>query len=67
MLKQHSIICTALINGILFTYFLGSDTFHQALKYGVFTNFSLQFFLLVVAACGALTYVACAFFFQKKA
>eukprot|EP00347_Sterkiella_histriomuscorum_P000271 403376522 len=66
-LKMHSIVSTSLVNGIMFTYFLGSDTFHQALKYGIFSNFTLQQFLLVVAVLGALVYIACAIFFQKKA
>jgi hypothetical protein len=51
----------------LFTYFLGSDTFHQALKQGIFTNFSLQEFLIIIAVLGAAVYFACAIIFQKKA
>lgn len=51
----------------MFTYFLGSDTFHQALKLGIFTNLSLQQYLLVIAVMGALVYILCAFTFQKKA
>lgn len=51
----------------MFTYFLGSDNFHQALKLGIFTNLSLQQYLLVVAVMGAIVYILCAFTFQKKA
>ena len=67
MLRYHSIVCTALLNGLLFTYFLGSDTFHIALKYGIFSELSLSKFLFVIALCGLGTYVACAFVFTMKA
>jgi hypothetical protein len=33
----------------------------------VFTNFSLQQFLLIIAALGAAVYFGCAILFQKKA
>lgn len=46
---------------------MGSDTFHQALKYGVFTNYSLQQFLFIIAGSGAAVYFGCALLFQKKA
>ncbi len=36
------------------------------MKYGVFTDFSLQQFLFIVAGLGAVIYFLCAFFFQKK-
>jgi len=36
MLKYHSILCTNLITAVMFAYFLGSDTFHLALKQGLF-------------------------------
>lgn len=67
MLKQHSIICTSLINGLLFTYFLGSDTFHQALRLGVLSGLTLQQFLYIIAGLGAVVYFGCALLFQKKA
>lgn len=51
----------------MFTYFIGSDAFHQALKVGIFTDFTVNQFLLIVAVLGALIYVACAILFQKKA
>lgn len=66
MLRYHSVICTHLLNGLLFTYFLGSDTFHIALKYGVFSEVSLETYLLVIATCGALTYIVCAYIFNMK-
>jgi glucose uptake protein GlcU len=37
------------------------------LKVGVFSSFSLQQFLFIIAVLGALIYVGCAFLFQKKA
>ena len=49
----------------MFSYFLGSDTFHIALKFGVFSDVSLQNFLFFIAGAGALVYFACAVMFQK--
>jgi hypothetical protein len=66
MLRYHSIICTHLLNALLFTYFLGSDTFHIALKYGVFTNLPLSTFLMVIAGFGLLVYIAAAILFTMK-
>ena len=66
MIRYHSVLCTHLLNGLLFSYFLGSDTMHIALKYGVFSELTLSQFLFVVAGCGILTYAACAFVFTMK-
>jgi hypothetical protein len=66
MLRYHSIICTHLLNALLFTYFLGSDTFHVALKYGVFTDLPLSTFLIVIAGFGLLVYIGAAILFTMK-
>ena len=51
----------------MFSYFIGSQAFHSALKVGVFINFTVNQFMLIVTVLGALIYVACAILFQKKA
>jgi hypothetical protein len=66
MLRYHSILCTYLLNGLLFSYFLGSDTIHIVLKYGFFSELTLSQFLLVIAGCGFATYAACAYLFTIK-
>ena len=50
----------------MFTYYLGSDTFHQALKYGIFADTPLFKYLIIIAGLGLLTYIVCAIVFTKK-
>lgn len=50
----------------MFSYYLGSDTFHLALKYGVFADMTLSTYLLIIAASGMVTYLVCAIIFTKK-
>jgi MFS family permease len=66
MLKYHSILCTNLITAVLFAYFLGADTFHLALKQGIFPEKSLPAYLWILAICGLGVYVVAAFIFTSK-
>ncbi len=65
MLSYHSIICSHLLNALLFSYFLGSDTFHTALKFGVFPDMAFDKFIVLIAIGGVLVYVASALVFKK--
>ena len=65
-IKYHSLLCTHLISGILFSYLFFSDSFHVALKVGPLSSLSLSKFLIFVAALVMLVSVACAFIFTKK-
>lgn len=50
----------------MFSYFLGSDTFHVALKYGIFGEWELSNFLFLIAGLVFATCFVCAVIFTKK-
>ena len=50
----------------MFSYFLGSDTFHVALKYGVFSSWQLSSFLFLLAGLVFLVCFVAALLFSKK-
>lgn len=54
------------MNGLLFSYFLGSDTFHVALKYGIFSEWSLSGFLFFLAIYSFAICFLCALIFTMK-
>jgi len=64
--RYHSILCSSLITGLLFSYFLGSDTLHLVVKNSLFSSFTLGQFLMVVAVLGVPIYFLAAFIFTKK-
>lgn len=66
MLKYHSIVNTNIITASLFAYFLGADSFHLSLKEGLFPNWHIRSFILLLAAVGAVLYVATAFILTGK-
>lgn len=65
-IKYHSILCTHMITGTLFSYLFFSDPYFVALKLGTFSNLSLSGFFIFNAIFVGVVSVACAFIFTKK-
>ena len=66
MAKYYSVLCTHLLNGILFMYLFFSDSFHVVLKMGPLSSFSNTGFFFLIGAFTIGVGVACAILFTKK-
>lgn len=66
MIKYHSILCTNLITATLFSYFLGSDTFHLVIKQGLFPEMEFGSWSWLLAIGGMIIYVVAAVIFTSK-
>ena len=66
MAKYYSVLCTHLLNGILFMYLFFSDSFMVVLKVGPLSSLSNSGFFFLIGAITIAVGVVCAILFTKK-